>query len=108
MADGTENPQRWVPITDLVDLAHLGKLGEESGELSSIIARCIIQGIDGVDPSTGKPNRIALQDEIADVRAMSYMAIDRFNLSLDEIDLRANRKIIMKQKWHNMILEDKT
>lgn len=60
MSDGTERPSKWIPITDFVALAHLGKAGEESAELSGILFRTIIQGIDGVDPDTGKSNLLAI------------------------------------------------
>lgn len=60
MADGTERPSKWIPMTNLVDLAHLGKLLEECGELTGITARCIIQGIDEADPESGKKNHLAV------------------------------------------------
>lgn len=105
MADGTERPSKWIPMTNLVDLAHLGKLGEECGELSSIVSRCIIQGIDECDPETGKPNRLALEEEIADVMAMAELAIFRFCLNALRLETRRERKIEMKRAWHKMIEE---
>ncbi len=105
MADGTERPSKWVPMTNLIDLAHLGKMGEEAGELSSIISRCIIQGIDECDPETGKPNRLALAEEIADVMATSELAIERFDLDEGFISLRIERKKNMKRAWHAMLIE---
>lgn len=107
MADGTERPSKWIPVANEVDLAHLGKLGEELGELSAIVSRCIIQGIDGADPETGKPNLLALQEEIADVRAMSQLAIERFNLAEGEIVFRAQRKVAMKRTWHAMLKDNR-
>lgn len=59
----------WNPMTKAIDLKHLGKLGEEAGELSAIVCRCIIQGINEYEPVTGKSNREALEDEIADVQS---------------------------------------
>lgn len=106
MADGTERPSKWIPTTDLLDLAVLGKLAEECGELSSIIARCIIQGPDENDPESNKPNLQALMEEIADVRAMSELAIARFQLDRGKIAARTDRKIQMKMAWHSMIMED--
>lgn len=47
----------WHPMTDSVDLKHLGKLMEELGECQAAIARCIIQGIDSAEPVTGKINK---------------------------------------------------
>jgi hypothetical protein len=104
-ADGTERPSRWVPITDLVTLAHIGKAGEESAELSGILFRTIIQGIDGVDPDTGKPNLLAIQEEVADVAAMNELLIELLGLDRDAIALRMERKIAMKRVWHAMLRE---
>ena len=105
MADGTERPSKWIPMTNLIDLAHLGKLGEEAGELSAIISRCIIQGIDECDPETGKPNRRALTEEIADVMVMLNLAICRFDLDWNFIVKRVIRKQDMKRAWHKMLEE---
>lgn len=60
---------KWVPTTDLLILRRMGKLMEELGELSSVAARCIIQGIDEIDPASQDSNRIRLEQEIADVYA---------------------------------------
>lgn len=38
-----KNP--WKPTKDIKEIKILGKLGEETGELSSAASRCIIQGI---------------------------------------------------------------
>ena len=81
-------------------LAHLGKLGEEAGELSSIVSRCIIQGINEADPESGKSNREALAEEIADVFAMAELVIERFSLHRTHIADRMTRKIAMKRAWH--------
>lgn len=102
-ADHRQAASPWQPMTDAVDIAHLGKLGEECGELVGIIFRCLIQGIDEVEPTTKKVNRKALQDEIADVLAMSDMAIARFQLDNLEIEQRIDRKKAMKREWHELI-----
>jgi hypothetical protein len=71
-------PSPWKPEADPVNLAILGKLSEELGELSGIVSRCIIQGIDGREPRSDVANRAALQDEIADVAACIMIAVERF------------------------------
>jgi NTP pyrophosphatase (non-canonical NTP hydrolase) len=91
----------WHPITDAVDLKHLGKLGEECGELSSAIARCIIQGIDEAEPVTGKVNREWLEDEIADVLANIRLVSERFKLDESRMARRADRKQQHLRQWHN-------
>lgn len=98
-----KKPSLWIPVTDVVDLAHLGKLAEELGECSAIVSRCIIQGMDGAEPSTGKINRAALEDEIADVFAMAQLAARRFRLSWPRTAVRIERKKAMKREWHKML-----
>lgn len=90
----------WHPITDAVDLKHLGKLGEETGELSAAVSRCIIQGVDEAEPVTGKVNREWLEDEIADVLANSNLVVERFNLDKRRIHDRAQRKMADLRRWH--------
>jgi hypothetical protein len=46
----TSDPNPWIPIQNPLDLKHLGKLIEELNEAGSATARCIIQGIDEVEP----------------------------------------------------------
>lgn len=92
----------WHPMTDPVALKHLGKLGEEAGELCSATARCVIQGIDECEPVTGKPNREWLEDEIADVVAGSVLVTELFQLDTARIEARAQRKIQGLREWHKM------
>lgn len=47
----------WRPISNPVDLMHLGKLIEETTECATAAARCMIQGMDEAEPSTGEVNR---------------------------------------------------
>ncbi len=96
-------PSKWIPCTDLRTLAALGKLQEELGELTSIVARTIIQGVDGVDPETGKPNLQALAEEIADVRAMSRLVIEHLGEGGVNISERAAKKLCMKREWLEML-----
>lgn len=98
-------PSLWIPMTDPVDLAHIGKLGEEAAELSKICHRISIQGIAGIDPSTHLFNRMILQDEIADVFANAGLCISRFKLDVDEISKRERLKKAMKREWHKMLEE---
>ena len=92
----------WHPIKDAVELKHLGKLGEECGELASIICRCIIQGVDEHHPVTNVSNRKALEDEIADVLGNISLVIVHFGLNMEEISKRSNRKCELLRTWHKM------
>ena len=92
----------WHPITDSVDLKHLGKLGEELNECGAAVSRCIIQGIDEAEPVTGKVNREWLEDEIADVMANLTLVMQRFDLDVTRIMARRYEKIKKLQIWHDM------
>lgn len=96
----TLNP--WAPMTDPLDLKHLGKLAEEANELGSAIARCLIQGIWESHPTTGKPNDRWLEDEIADVIANTELVMDHFDLDRDAILDRVVRKMTHLRAWHAM------
>ena len=101
-ADKLRDANPWHPITDAVDLKHLGKLGEECGELNAAISRCIIQGVDEAEPVTGKINRAWLEDELADVWANSELVIERFGLDRDRMLARRNRKMQHLRQWHDL------
>lgn len=65
----------WQPEQRKAYLAALGKLTEECSECAARAARCIIQGIDEIDPDKGKPNGVLLEEEMSDVRAtMAFIA----------------------------------
>lgn len=97
-----DNPSPWHPMTDPVDLKHLGKLAEELGEAQAAVARCIIQGINEAEPSTKKPNRVWLEDELADVLAGITLVIERFKLDQDAMTLRSQKKYQHLKQWHEM------
>lgn len=101
-ADDLREANPWHPITDAVDLKHLGKLGEECNELGSAVSRCIIQGVNEAEPVTGKVNREWLEDEIADVEANLELVKRRFNLDRDRIHRRRVKKMLFLGKWHAM------
>lgn len=93
---------KWTPTTDLMQLRRFGKLCEELGELSNVAARCIIQGIDEVDPGTGKVNRQRLEDEIADVLAQCYVTVEKLGLNCEAIDLRRSNKERQMAEWESL------
>jgi len=80
----------------------MGKLVEETGELCSAAARCIIQGIDECEPVTGKSNRDWLEEEIADVLANMDLVSNHFKLDKAKIKARVDRKAAQLKTWHDM------
>lgn len=96
----------WLPITDIQALKRLGKLAEESGELTAACSRCIIQGIDEREPTTGKLNREWLEDEIADVLTNIDIAVEYFGLDRSLIHSRMQRKRKQLEYWHGLPIAD--
>jgi len=96
------DPSPWHPMSDPVDLKHLGKLAEELGEAQAAVARCIIQGIDEEEPETGVPNREWLENELADVLANVNLVALRFELDEERMNQRAAKKMAHLKKWHDM------
>lgn len=90
----------WHPMSDPRDLKTLGKLGEELGEASAAVSRCIIQGIDEQEPVTRVVNRHWLEDELADVRVNMKLAIERFGLDEQRMAAREARKEKQLRGWH--------
>lgn len=88
-------------MDDKIKLAAIGKLQEELGELQSALARCVIQGVGGLEPETGKPNREWLEDELADVEALTRIVTSFLNVTPDP--QRIERKFNMKMGWLMMI-----
>lgn len=91
----------WTPETDPIRQKTLNKLNEEAGELISASARCLMQGIDGHEPETLKPNKEWLEDELADVWACFQGTIKTFKLDLPRIIDRANKKMAYLENWKN-------
>jgi NTP pyrophosphatase (non-canonical NTP hydrolase) len=92
----------WQPIDSKLELKILGKLGEEASELATVVSRCIIQGVDEVQPVTGKSNRLWLEEEIADVLANISIAAAKYQLDENFITKRAEEKIDYLLAWHEM------
>jgi hypothetical protein len=93
----------WEPISNPLTLKHLGKLGEECGELSSAVSRCIIQGIRATEPTSGKPNDVWLMEEIADVLANINLVVAHLGLSNHFISVRKTEKMAKLRAWHQML-----
>jgi enamine deaminase RidA (YjgF/YER057c/UK114 family) len=79
-ADQLRDANPWHPITDAVDLKHLGKFAEELSECAAAAAIIFVDGGVARDPLSGKTNREGLEDEIADVIANIELVIERFAL----------------------------
>jgi hypothetical protein len=96
-------PSPWVPISSPILIAIIGKTLEELGELISALGRMLIQGVQGVDPKTGKTNTQMVTEEIADVNAKTAELVDELGLDTEEIHKRSLAKVAFSGSWFNWI-----
>lgn len=93
----------WFPEQDQIRLAVLSKLIEECNELSARAARCIAQGVDEIDPDSGRTNRVEMTREVSDVIACCQKLSDAMDIGGDAE--RINRKFLGYGRWHDLILQ---
>lgn len=99
--------QKWTPTTDLLMLRRMGKLIEELGELSVVASRCVIQGIDEVDPGSQRLNRDRLEREIADVYAQLDCTVLALKLNQHFIHTRKLDKRKQMGEWEAMFGDER-
>lgn len=75
----------WQPDPDPRQARRIGKTTEEVNELGVVLARISIQGLDEIDPSSGKTNRVRLEEEAGDVYAQLDLTIDYLRLNQELI-----------------------
>ncbi len=90
----------WHPMSDPVDVKHIGKLLEELAECGSAASRCLIQGIMESEPDTGQINKAWLEKELADVLANIELVTERFNLNISQERIEGKKKHL--RNWHSM------
>ena len=98
----SETVSAWVPIEDKLWLRRMGKTGEECSELIGVTTRITIQGIDDIDPSSKKPNRQRLHEEIGDVYAQLDACIEQLGLDRAFIEARRARKLDYMRQWEEL------
>lgn len=91
--------QPWAPTLTPHQTRRAGKTLEELSELSAVLARVQIQGLDEIDISSGKTNRQRLTEEIADVMAQIPLTIDAFELDRVRISARIVTKRGQMNEW---------
>ncbi len=105
MSTDTPNKTRltkWTPTTDLMTLRRAGKFVEEGGESLAVVARLIIQGIDEIDPGSGKTNRQRLMDELSDLSAQIECSVIAFDLDRSYMERRTAEKMRLMAEWEAM------
>lgn len=106
MTTGTTVVTAWHVETDAYRIRRLGKSLEELGELVSVLARCLIQGVDEIDPSSGEVNRMRMQKETADVLTQVGGLTETFNLDVKEIMERVQDKKASMDKWEELLVSE--
>lgn len=99
--------QPWQVCTNKAMQRRYGKLLEELGELASVVARCTIQGVDEVDPSSGFVNRERLENEIADVLCQLELTVDVLGLNRERMKTRQWLKSIQMAQWEMSVNDEK-
>ena len=94
--------QKWVPDTDPRQERRIGKTGEEVNELGAVLFRIQIQGIDAIDPASGKTNRQRFIEEMADVTAQIEINLEHFSIDANRgsaFDARVVDKKNQMSEW---------
>lgn len=89
----------WLPERDPLLLGITGKMGEEASELSQRCHRIAIQGFNEIDPDKHKTNRVLLEEEIADLRAIIAHYDHQVGIDAPTENERYNRKLAYKAPW---------
>ncbi len=87
-------------------LRRVGKTGEEAAELIKILFRIVIQGLEGVDPATGKTNVDAMEEELADAYLQIDLCIEQFGLDPKRVVDRMERKRAQMKEWEELVKDD--
>lgn len=85
--------QPWKPDDNPHQARRIGKTAEEVAELGAVLARISIQGMDAIDPSSGKTNKRRLMEEMADVEAQ-IACNKRALFNEDELAVMNVRKVM--------------
>jgi len=97
----------WNAPDDKRLIRRAGKTGEEASELAGVCSRITIQGIDEIDPSSGKTNRQRLTEEMADVLAQIACTITFLGLDSDAgiaaTQARVETKIAQMNEWEELV-----
>lgn len=94
---------KWLPEPNPHVARRVGKTCEEASELACVCARIAIQGLEAVDPSSGKTNRQRLLEESADT--MAQIICNRAKIFTSEeraaMDQRTADKINQMWQWED-------
>ena len=96
----------WTPDLCPHQARRIGKTSEEVNELGAVLARISIQGLDAIDPSSGKSNRQRLHEETADVLAQLALNLSALGMDEDMIAERVARKQSQMIEWEGLVTKE--
>lgn len=92
-------PGEDIPYLTAAEIERLAMLAEECGEVVQAISKVLRHGWNSQSPYGGKPNRIALERELGDVRAIVNMMLDADDVRLAEIQTWQRSKRRAMRQW---------
>lgn len=93
----------WHVTTDPRMLRRMGKTTEEASELLAVCGRIVIQGIDEIDPSSGKTNRQRFIEEAADTYAQLDLTLKYLGASFPLVLDRVEKKKQQMADWESQV-----
>jgi NTP pyrophosphatase (non-canonical NTP hydrolase) len=91
--------QKWEPDDNPHQTRRTNKSIEELAELIIVLARINLQGMNGVDPASGKTNRQRLHEETGDVHAQTSCNALAFDMDVEGLGVRVREKVRMMGEW---------
>lgn len=73
------------------------------GQAVAAASRCLIQGIDGTEPTTGRCNKEWLQETLTNLKGCIRAAIDRYRFYVGGMQSRTTLKKENLRRWHQAL-----
>ncbi len=94
-----EEAVRDIPGLSAAEIERLAMLQEECGEVIHAAAKVLRHGWESQSPYGGKPNRVALEREIGNVRAVVNLMLDAGDVRLRDVQSWQRCKRLALPKW---------
>lgn len=88
-----------LPGLTAAEVERLALLAEECGEVAQAVCKVLRHGWESQSPYGGKPNRVALEREIGDLRAVVNLMLDARDVDMRELQAWQRRKRDKLGKW---------
>jgi NTP pyrophosphatase (non-canonical NTP hydrolase) len=96
---GLQNESNGLPGLTAAEIERLAILGEECGEIAQAVGKVLRHGWESQSPYGGKPNRVALEREIGNVRAVVNLMLDAGDVRLGDVQAWQRSKRAALAKW---------